>query len=317
MIQAAHVGVGISGEEGLQAARCSDYAIAQFRFLQRLLLIHGRHSYRRITKLILYSFYKNITLYISQFWFTLLNGWSGQTFYERFTLTAYNIVWTLVPIVVLGIFDKDVDDNYVLEHPQLYRTGPSRYYFNFKVFWGWVFTAVWHSLVLYGMVGLAFDQSNVFPDGRSLDLFSMGTVSYTCVVITVNLKLALETRYWTWINHVAIWGSILAYIFWLLIYGLFYTATSVDVGADLFYVIYNLGTSALFYWSCIVIPVVCLWRDFTWKYLFRTFMPRSYHIVQEMQMLQMNQPKNLNGGSGLSFAGYSFASQESTEVIDM
>ena len=128
MIQAAHVGVGISGEEGLQAARASDYSIAQFRYLQRLLLIHGRHSYRRISKVILYSFYKNIVLYIVQFWFAINNGWSGQTFFDRTTLTAYNIAWTLLPVVAVGVFDKDVTDSMLLEHPQLYQTGIRRYY---------------------------------------------------------------------------------------------------------------------------------------------------------------------------------------------
>lgn len=48
MIQAAHVGIGISGNEGLQAARSSDYSIAQFEYLHRLLFVHGRMSYRRI-----------------------------------------------------------------------------------------------------------------------------------------------------------------------------------------------------------------------------------------------------------------------------
>jgi phospholipid-transporting ATPase len=68
MIQAAHIGIGISGEEGLQAARSADVAIAQFRFLRKLLLVHGAWSYQRVTKTILYSFYKNIALYMTQFW---------------------------------------------------------------------------------------------------------------------------------------------------------------------------------------------------------------------------------------------------------
>lgn len=68
MIQAAHVGVGISGVEGLQAARSADIAIAQFRFLRKLLLVHGAWSYQRISKVILYSFYKNVALYMTQFW---------------------------------------------------------------------------------------------------------------------------------------------------------------------------------------------------------------------------------------------------------
>ena len=68
MIQAAHVGVGISGVEGLQAARSADIAIGQFRFLRKLLLVHGAWSYQRVSKVILYSFYKNIALFMTQFW---------------------------------------------------------------------------------------------------------------------------------------------------------------------------------------------------------------------------------------------------------
>lgn len=81
MIQAAHVGVGISGVEGLQAARSADVAIGQFRYLRKLLLVHGAWSYQRIAKVILYSFYKNIALYMTQFWVRqplppLLSGYS-------------------------------------------------------------------------------------------------------------------------------------------------------------------------------------------------------------------------------------------------
>jgi phospholipid-transporting ATPase len=68
MIQAAHIGVGISGMEGLQAARSADVSIGQFRYLRKLLLVHGAWSYQRVSKAILYSFYKNITLYLTQFW---------------------------------------------------------------------------------------------------------------------------------------------------------------------------------------------------------------------------------------------------------
>jgi phospholipid-transporting ATPase len=70
--------VGISGNEGLQAARSSDVAISQFRFLKKLLMVHGTWSYQRLSQLILYSFYKNITLYMTQFWFAFYNGFSGQ-----------------------------------------------------------------------------------------------------------------------------------------------------------------------------------------------------------------------------------------------
>lgn len=68
MIQAAHIGIGISGVEGLQAARSADVSIAQFRFLRKLLLVHGSWSYQRISKVILYFYYKNTAMFITQFW---------------------------------------------------------------------------------------------------------------------------------------------------------------------------------------------------------------------------------------------------------
>lgn len=90
--KAAHVGVGISGMEGRQAACSSDYAIGQFRFLNKLLLVHGAWNYNRLTKLILYSFYKNVCLYLIQFWFAIVSGFSGQVVFERWTIGLYNVV---------------------------------------------------------------------------------------------------------------------------------------------------------------------------------------------------------------------------------
>lgn len=121
MIQKAHVGVGISGVEGLQAACASDYSIAQviefifilniliqnliflfyniynniilqFKFLLKLLFVHGAWNYNRMSKLILYSFYKNICLYIIELWFAIYSGWSGQIIFERWTIGLYNVV---------------------------------------------------------------------------------------------------------------------------------------------------------------------------------------------------------------------------------
>lgn len=86
MIQKAQVGVGISGNEGLQAVNSADFAIAQFRFLQRLLFVHGAWNYTRVSKVILYSFYKNICLYIIELWFAFYSYWTGQVLFERWTI---------------------------------------------------------------------------------------------------------------------------------------------------------------------------------------------------------------------------------------
>ena len=82
MIQAAHVGVGISGKEGLQAARVADYSIAQFRFLQRLLLVHGHWNYDRTAKFILWTFWKEMFFYMMQALYQRCDGYTGTSLYE-------------------------------------------------------------------------------------------------------------------------------------------------------------------------------------------------------------------------------------------
>ena len=78
MIRAAHVGVGIIGKEGMQAVNNADYAIGQFRFLTRLLLVYGHRNYRGITMASLLIFYKNILFTLIQYLYTFICGLSGM-----------------------------------------------------------------------------------------------------------------------------------------------------------------------------------------------------------------------------------------------
>ena len=104
MIQTAHIGVGISGEEGLQAANNSDFAFAQFRFLKQLLLVHGHWNYRRIAIVILYSFYKNLAFVFTSFFLVLYTAWSGAPLYEGLISTSFNI-FLATPILLVRVFD--------------------------------------------------------------------------------------------------------------------------------------------------------------------------------------------------------------------
>ncbi|MFS8028414.1 putative P-type phospholipid transporter [Helianthus anomalus] len=108
MLQEADIGIGISGVEGMQAVMSSDIAIAQFRFLERLLLVHGHWSYRRISSMISYFFYKNIVFGTTIFLYEAYASFSGQPTYNDWYLTLYNIVFTSLPAIALGVFDQDV-----------------------------------------------------------------------------------------------------------------------------------------------------------------------------------------------------------------
>ena len=83
---AAHIGVGISGQEGMQAVLAADFALAQFRFLERLLLVHGRHSYYRMCKFLRYFFYKNFAFTLCHFWYAFFCGFSAQVSAKNSTI---------------------------------------------------------------------------------------------------------------------------------------------------------------------------------------------------------------------------------------
>lgn len=105
MILKAHVGIGILGKEGQQAARSADFAIGQFKFLKPLLFVHGRESYRRNSFLIIYSFYKNFLYIMAQYFFGFYSGFSGQVLYEKFIYQLYNITMTSWPIMWYAVSD--------------------------------------------------------------------------------------------------------------------------------------------------------------------------------------------------------------------
>uniref|UniRef100_A0A8C7QLC5 Phospholipid-transporting ATPase n=1 Tax=Oncorhynchus mykiss TaxID=8022 RepID=A0A8C7QLC5_ONCMY len=206
MIQTAHVGVGISGNEGMQATNSSDYSIAQFSYLEKLLLVHGAWSYNRVTKCILYCFYKNVVLYIIELWFAFVNGFSGQILFERWCIGLYNVIFTALPPFTLGIFDRPCSQQNMLRFPQLYSITQNAEGFNTKVFWGHCINALIHSIILFW-----------FP------------LKY--VVVTVCLKAGMETTAWTRFSHLAVWGSMILWLLFFTVYSAFWP--SIPIAPDM------------------------------------------------------------------------------------
>ncbi|KAL6996307.1 putative phospholipid-transporting ATPase 4, variant 2 [Sarracenia purpurea var. burkii] len=115
MIQEADIGVGISGVEGMQAVMASDFAIAQFRFLERLLVVHGHWCYKRIAQMICYFFYKNIAFGLTIFYFEAFTGFSGQSVYDDWYMLLFNVILTSLPVISLGVFEQDVSSEVCLQ----------------------------------------------------------------------------------------------------------------------------------------------------------------------------------------------------------
>ncbi|XP_026491604.2 probable phospholipid-transporting ATPase IA isoform X3 [Vanessa tameamea] len=259
MIQRASVGVGISGVEGLQAVCASDYSIAQFRFLVRLLLVHGAWNYSRISKLILYSFYKNICLYVIELWFAIYSAWSGQILFERWTIGFYNVIFTALPPFAIGLFDKICSPEIMLRHPVLYIPSQQGLLFNVRVFWVWAVNALLHSVLLFWLPVLLTSHHVLWSSGKDGGYLVLGNFVYTFVVATVCLKAGLATHSWTWVTHVSIWGSLALWFLFILVYSNLYPV--VVIGAVMRGMDRMVFSSLVFWFGLLLVPVATLLPD--------------------------------------------------------
>ncbi|CAD7087029.1 unnamed protein product [Hermetia illucens] len=192
MIKAAHIGVGISGQEGMQAVLASDYSIAQFRYLERLLLVHGRWSYYRMCKFLRYFFYKNFAFTLCHFWFAFFCGFSAQTVFDEMFISVYNLFYTSLPVLALGIFEQDVSDKHSLEYPKLYTPGLTNALFNTQEFIRSVLHGIFSSMVLF-LIPYGTYKDGVSPDGYMLsDHMTLGSVVATILILDNTAQVSVH-----------------------------------------------------------------------------------------------------------------------------
>ncbi|NWX53104.1 AT8B1 ATPase, partial [Steatornis caripensis] len=218
MIKTAHIGVGISGQEGMQAVMSSDYSFGQFRYLQRLLLVHGRWSYIRMCKFLRYFFYKNFAFTLVHIWYSFFNGFSAQTAYEDWFITLYNVLYSSLPVLLVGLLDQDVSDKLSLRFPRLYVLGQKDLLFNYKKFFLSLLHGAVTSLIIffipYGAYLKTMGQDGEAPS----DYQSFAVTAASSLIFVVNFQatfvcfqIGLDTSYWTFVNAFSVFGSIALY----------------------------------------------------------------------------------------------------------
>lgn len=280
MIQSAHVGIGISGLEGQQAARASDYSIAQFKFLQRLLLVHGRWNCRRIARLILYSFYKNITLYLTQMWFCLFNAFTGTSLIDPWALALYNVWFTAFPIMFLAVLDKDILPQRILSidgFPELYEDGMNHRLFNTKVFWKYIVNAIFHSALSFFVPLLSLIST------QRADIMTAGITVYSCVLFVVTGKVSLETLSWTKYNLAIVLLSLGIWYAFLMVYTNLFQWMNLSDFFTWFGAAGHVLTEPLYWLTVLLVLVGALVRDVAWKVYRKNFNQELSHVVQVLE----------------------------------
>ncbi|KAH9607053.1 hypothetical protein KSS87_013828 [Heliosperma pusillum] len=281
MLQEADIGIGISGVEGMQAVMSSDIAIAQFRFLERLLLVHGHWCYRRISSMICYFFYKNIVFGVTIFLFEGYASFSGQPAYNDWFLTLYNVVFTSLPAVALGVFDQDVSARYCLKFPLLYQEGVQNVLFSWLRILGWMVNGMCSGIITFFFCKKALSYQAFSNNGKPADMEIFGATMYTCVVWVVNCQMALFISYFTLIQHIVIWGGIALWYFFLLVYG------SVDSSRSTTAYLVFLGSLApsLKYWLLTLFVVISALVPYvTYTSVQMRFLPMYHQMIQWIRL---------------------------------
>ncbi|KAM6310731.1 phospholipid-transporting ATPase IK [Podargus strigoides] len=209
MIKTADIGVGISGLEGMQAVQCSDYALAQFSYLQRLLLVHGRWAYLRICKFLRFFFYKTFAGLLAQVWFAFHSGFTAQPLYEGWFLALYNIFYTTYPVLSMGLLEQDVSAKKSLEFPELYVIGQQDKLFNYRVFGITLLHGVSTSLASFYIALWAF-QDHVGSKAVG-DYESFAITVATSALLSVLMEIILDTKFWTALSFLAVTASLLLF----------------------------------------------------------------------------------------------------------
>lgn len=279
MIQEAHLGIGITGKEGLQAARVSDYSIAQFRFLSKLLLVHGRWNYIRTCKYTLGTFWKEMLFYLTQALYQHYTGYTATSLYESWSLSMFNTLFTSLPVIFMGIFEADLRSETLLAIPELYSIGQKNSGFNLKIYLFWAVMAASEALLVFFPM-LAFFGQAIFTTDNGL--YGMGTMTFTACIIIIATKMQfIELHNKTITCVIALVASIGGWFAWSLLLGKTYKNNTIyNVRGGL---LERWGRNAC-WWLTLLLIITAVWLfELTVKYLRTCWRPSEVDVFQALE----------------------------------
>ncbi|XP_023258818.1 probable phospholipid-transporting ATPase VB isoform X1 [Seriola lalandi dorsalis] len=276
MIQAADIGIGISGQEGMQAVMASDFAISRFKHLKKLLLVHGHWCHTRLANMIIYFFYKNVAYVNLLFWYQFLCGFSGTAMIDYWLMIFFNLFFTSAPPIMFGIMDKDVSAEVLLGVPELYRTGQGAGEYKISTFWVSMLDAFYQSLVCFFIPYLAYQDSDI-------DVFTFGTPLNTISLFTILLHLSIEIKAWTVVHWVVMLGSVALYFIVTLAYSA--TCITCNPPSNPYWILQSQMADPMFYLICIITTVVALLPRYMFHVLRNSIAPSPLMQARHLDRL--------------------------------
>ncbi|ORX76103.1 phospholipid-translocating P-type ATPase [Anaeromyces robustus] len=279
MIQEANVGVGIAGEEGMQAAMSSDYVICQFRFLKKLLLVHGRWSYLRIANCVLNFFFKNMVWTFIMFYFQLVNGFSATMIFDYPLWMYYNIIFTVLPVAVIGTLDQDIKAKTALRIPQIYAsTKKKQTLFTTRRFLIFVGNAVYLSIICF-IIPFLMTLKGGLPIGYDDDKKLIGNIIACYGIVVANFTALMYMHSWDILGTSVIVVEIISFFLYIPV------AKSFDSETPDLEVLFKLP---VFWIGLVLVIILCILPFIIIRFAQSLFCPSDLTIVKEMEHRKVN-----------------------------
>jgi phospholipid-transporting ATPase len=286
MIIEAHVGVGISGVEGQQASKSADYAIGEFRHLKRLLFVHGRESYRKNSVMVLYNFWKNALLVLTQLWYALIyNNFSGMTLYEGYLYQLVNVAFSSVPIIVYAVLDREVEDQKLERIPKYYKPGPRRSHFNIGVFAMWMFMAIAQACIV--CVVCSIIEFGPEQNGQYLGFWGFGVFVFSMVILLMNLKIFIISSSYSPFLVITI----------ILSFGVYVLAFFVvnKLSSSPYFTLFTKVLSGSNFWvGTLLVFTLCFYLDYLWNIMQRILFFKFSNVVMRYESLSESEKNKLS-----------------------
>jgi phospholipid-translocating ATPase len=299
MIQAADVGVGIVGKEGRQASLAADFSIEQFCYLTKLLVWHGRNSYKRSAKLAQFVIHRGLIISVCQTMFSIASQFEPNALYrvsfslpslsftfllamqpagsslkthlltaekQDWLLVGYATIYTLAPVFSL-VLDVDVDESLANLYPELYKELTAGRSLSYRTFFIWVAVSIYQGCIIQGLSQILVGLGHAEGSAEDVQMFKkMVAVSYTTLVLNELGMVAGEVTTWHPIMIFSLLGTA----------GAFFGSLPFLSGyVDLAYII-TVG----FVWRVALILAIALVPPYAVKVLGRRLRPPSYRKVR-------------------------------------
>ncbi|XP_021366126.1 probable phospholipid-transporting ATPase VA isoform X3 [Mizuhopecten yessoensis] len=281
MIHVADIGVGVSGQEGMQAVMASDFAICRFHHLQDLLLVHGHWCYSRLARFSSIMFYKSLILIFVLYWYQFDSAFSGSLQFDSLFTMLKHVLFTALPPIVNAVMDKDVSAETLLSKPELYKVGPQDKLYTRMSFFMALLDSLYQSVILYYVSYLAYLYEPV-------GVWEFGTTSFTALILTCLLTIAIDTESWVWPQWLTtIFSFLVFWFFAILSNAVWFTF---DHPANPYWVMIHTMTKPIHTVVVLLSTVLALLPRFVIRILQRTIRPDEIVISQlEEKLLEYKE----------------------------